>query len=96
MRVFSAQFISSLLSASSLLFSGVLASTQLSLVCVAQDSAAKTQAPSRLTQAKTPAVPEVIYFDGVIYTGVGLAGDKPQTVEAMAIGGGKVIAVGKN
>jgi hypothetical protein len=96
MRVFSAQFISSLLSASSLLFSGVVASTQLSLVCVAQDSAAKTHATNRLTQAKTPVVPEIIYFDGVIYTGVGLANDKPQTVEAMAIGGGKVIAVGKN
>jgi predicted amidohydrolase YtcJ len=42
------------------------------------------------------AVPEIIFFNGVIYTGVGLAEGKPQTVEAMAIGGGKVLAVGSN
>ncbi len=43
-----------------------------------------------------PSVPDVIFFDGVIYTtGVGFAEDHPQTVQAMAIGGGgKVIAVG--
>lgn len=40
------------------------------------------------------APPEIIFFNGVIYTGEGLAADKPQTVEAMAIGGGKVLAVG--
>jgi predicted amidohydrolase YtcJ len=39
-------------------------------------------------------VPDTIFFDGVIYTGVGFAEDKPQIVEAMAIGGGKVLAVG--
>lgn len=38
--------------------------------------------------------PDLIYFDGVIYTGAGMAEDKPQTVEAIAIAGGKVIAVG--
>jgi predicted amidohydrolase YtcJ len=46
------------------------------------------------TAAKTHSVPEIIYFDGVIYTGNGFDKDKPETVEAMAIGGGKVIAVG--
>jgi predicted amidohydrolase YtcJ len=40
------------------------------------------------------AAPDVIFFNGTIYTGEGLAGDKPQTVQAMAIGGGKVLAVG--
>jgi hypothetical protein len=40
------------------------------------------------------APPEIVFFNGVIYTGVGLAEDKPQTVQAMAIGGGKVLAVG--
>jgi predicted amidohydrolase YtcJ len=40
--------------------------------------------------------PEMIFFNGVIYTGVGLAEDQPQTVEAMAIGGGKILAVGTN
>jgi predicted amidohydrolase YtcJ len=39
-------------------------------------------------------VPDEIFFDGTIYTGLGMAEDKPQTVEAMAIGGGKVLAIG--
>jgi predicted amidohydrolase YtcJ len=38
--------------------------------------------------------PDVIYFDAVIYTGNGFAEGKPETVQAMAIGGGKVLAVG--
>ena len=41
-------------------------------------------------------VPEIIFFNGVIYTGVGFAGDKPETVQAMSVGGGKVLAVGTN
>jgi predicted amidohydrolase YtcJ len=40
--------------------------------------------------------PELIFFNGVIYTGAGLAEDRPETVEAIAFGGGKVIAVGSN
>ena len=40
--------------------------------------------------------PEMIFFNGVIYTGEGLGTDKPQTVEAMAIAEGKVLAVGTN
>ncbi len=42
------------------------------------------------------AVPETIFFNGVIYTGEGLSEDKPRTVQAMAVGGGKVLAVGTN
>ncbi len=42
------------------------------------------------------APPDDIYFNGRIYTGAGFAEDKPQTVEAIAIGGGKVLAVGSN
>jgi hypothetical protein len=38
--------------------------------------------------------PEIVFFNGVIYTGVGFAEDKPETVEALAIAGGKIIAVG--
>ena len=38
--------------------------------------------------------PDVIFFNGVIYTGIGFSQDKPQTVQAMAIGDGKVLAVG--
>lgn len=42
------------------------------------------------------AEPETIFFNGVIYTGEGLSIDKPRTVQAMAIGCGKVLAVGAN
>src|SRR5487761_2246989 len=53
-----------------------------------------------LTPAQTPAPPisepDLILFNAVIYTGIGLAEDKPQTVQAMAIGSGKVLAVGPN
>ena len=44
----------------------------------------------------TTAMPEVIFYNSVIYTGEGLSQDKPHTVQAMAIGGGKVLAVGDN
>jgi predicted amidohydrolase YtcJ len=57
-------------------------------LCAAQTATAQ-QAPAKLAT-----VPEIIFFDGVIYTGVGLAEDKPEIVQAMAIGGGKVLAVG--
>ncbi len=40
--------------------------------------------------------PDLIFFNGVIYTGVGFGEDKPVTVQAMAVGGGKVLAVGTN
>jgi len=46
------------------------------------------------TATKTHMVPEIIFFNGVIYTGNGFDKDKPETVEAIAIGGGKVLAVG--
>lgn len=53
-----------------------------------------------VAQAKHPATPqpapELIFFNGIIYTGEGLAEDRPQAVEAMAIRGGKVMAIGKN
>jgi predicted amidohydrolase YtcJ len=42
-------------------------------------------------QASTP---ELIYFNGAIYTGNGFAQDRPETVEAIAVGGGRVLAVG--
>ena len=38
---------------------------------------------------------DLILFNGVIYTGVGFAEDKPEVVQAIAIGGGKVLAAGK-
>jgi hypothetical protein len=62
-------------------------------------SAAQTT-PAKQAQAKSPkpaaisGVPDIVLFNGVIYTGEGFADDKPETVQAMAIGGGKVLAVG--
>lgn len=40
--------------------------------------------------------PEMIFVNGVIYTGEGFAEDKPVIVQAMAIGHGKVVAVGSS
>jgi len=60
-------------------------------------SLAQNAPTPRGTAHKAPgagATPDVIFFNGVIYTGEGFSGDTPQTVQAMAIGGGKVLAVG--
>jgi len=72
---------------------GLLAS--LCLVCSAQTTT--PHASVHHTRPLTVAtVPEIIFFNAVIYTGEGLEQDKPQVVQAMAIGGGKVLAVGGN
>lgn len=60
-------------------------------LCLAQTSSVKSAAPD---PAPLSTVPEIIFTNGVIYTGVGMEEDKPQTVQAIAIGGGKVLAVG--
>ncbi len=66
-----------------------------SVLCTAQTSPQKHPAPRQTKSAPAgPATPDDLFFNGVIYTGVGFADDKPQIVEAMAIGGGKVLAVG--
>lgn len=44
---------------------------------------------------KAPA-PDVIFYDGVLYTGEGFAEDHPRAVQAIAISGGKVLAVGSS
>lgn len=46
----------------------------------------------------TPAqsAPDLIFFNGIIYTGTGFAEDQPQVVQAIAIRAGKVVAIGKN
>ncbi len=67
-------------------------------LCPAQTVPAK-HSPARQTRpastsAHTVGAPDIIFFNGVIYTGEGFAQDKPRTVQAMAIGGGKVLAVG--
>ena len=43
-----------------------------------------------------PTPPDIIFTHAVIYTGEGLAVDKPRSVQAMAIAGGKLLAVGTN
>ncbi len=72
-----------------------------SMLCSAQTAPTRSIAAKRANPAAptTPkgiaSTPDIIFFDGVIYTGVGFAEDKPQIVEAIAIGGGKVLAIGK-
>jgi predicted amidohydrolase YtcJ len=41
-------------------------------------------------------VPDIIFFNGRIYTGEGLAEDQPAVVQAIAVGSGNVIAIGTN
>jgi predicted amidohydrolase YtcJ len=76
--------------------SPVLVLASLTTICFAQTAslAHKPSTHSKPAPPKLDTVPEVIYFNGVIYTGVGFDLDKPQIVQAMAIGGGKVLAVG--
>jgi predicted amidohydrolase YtcJ len=88
---------------SSILFAvSVAAGCCIAPICVAQTSPAKPSSAhhtpvKKIAPPTALAVPpEMIFFDGVIYTGEGLAEDKPVTVQAMAIGGGKVLAVGTN
>lgn len=52
--------------------------------------------PSSHAARSGDSAPEIIFLHGVIYTGDGFADDKPQTVEAIAIGRGKVIAIGSD
>ena len=78
---------------SSALLAAALAAASL---CSAQIPTVLHTPPKRVkpAPASLDIVPEIIFFNGVIYTGVGLAEDKPETVQAMAIGGGKILAVG--
>jgi predicted amidohydrolase YtcJ len=57
-----------------------------------QTSSSKTKVANSINVE----APEIILFNGVIYTGAGFAEDKPETVQAMAIANGKVIAIGSN
>ncbi len=79
---------------SSALVAAALAAASLSSIRLAQGSPAQHTPTRRAKPAPLDTVPEIIFFNGVIYTGNGLAEDKPETVQAMAIGGGKVLAVG--
>jgi predicted amidohydrolase YtcJ len=66
-----------------------------SALCTSQTVPPKQPQSSHNKPAPTAHVPpDDLFFNGVIYTGVGFAEDTAQIVEAMAIGGGKVLAVG--
>lgn len=65
-------------------------------LCPAQTPTQKHIPSQPKRSANFQATPEVIFFNGVIYTGEGLSEDKPQVVQAMAVGGGKVLAVGSD
>jgi predicted amidohydrolase YtcJ len=79
------------------IFSLVATALAASTLCSAQTAPTKPPATKRTqpVTSKSASKPDIIFFHGVIYTGVGFAEDKPQTVEAIAIGCGKVIAIGK-
>src|ERR1700756_4330310 len=77
---------------SSLILVTLAASASFSL-CSAQTTQ-KHPAPHHSRPASSSTVPDDLFFNGVIYTGEGFADDKPRPVEAMAVGGSKVIAVG--
>ena len=68
-----------------------------SVLCPAQSNPSHRPASNQAKSTPRPiaGTPEIIFFNGVIYTGEGFPEDKPQVVEAIAIGGGKVLAVGK-
>jgi len=64
-------------------------------VLAAAQSTPQKHAPTQQTRAAVShATPDDLFFDGIIYTGEGFAEDKPRSVEAMAVAGGKIIAVG--
>ncbi len=66
------------------------AQTQRDPVKQAQPIASLKHGPSR------DKPPDIIFYNGIIYTGEGFANDKPRSVEAVAIGGGKILYAGSN
>ncbi|MDR5730118.1 MAG: amidohydrolase, partial [Terriglobia bacterium] len=77
------------------IFIALLAALALSAARGAQIYAAQSQTAKKISKPPL-ARPESIFFNGVIYTGEGLSRDKPRTVQAMAVAGGIVLAVGSN
>ena len=70
-----------------------------SLLCCAQTSPSKHSTRAKTTAAlpkPIPGTPDMIFFDGVIYTGEGFAEGTPLIVEAIAIGNGKILAIGRS
>ncbi len=76
----------------------LLAALAAASICPGQTPAKTPSAPRpvKAAPARQQPAPDFIFFNGQTYTGAGLAQDNPQIVQAMAIGGGKVLAVGSN
>jgi predicted amidohydrolase YtcJ len=71
------------------------------LVAACSISLAQTAQPNSATQRakhamSAQAAPDLIFFNGIIYTGAGFAEDQPQVVQAIAVRAGKVVAIGTN
>jgi len=76
------------------LLAAAIAAPTLGSYCFAQSTPTHHAPAKKPKPAPLATAPEYIFFNAVIYTGEGFSDDKPQTVEAMAIGGGKVLAIG--
>ena len=77
-------------------FAFLTASLATACLCPAQTPPSQ-HAPASQPKPATPnttTAPDLIFFDGTIYTGVGLGNDKPEIVQAIATANGKVLAVG--
>jgi predicted amidohydrolase YtcJ len=61
----------------------------------AQTAQTHSASPHAKTSAASGNAPDLIFFNGVIYTGEGFGEDRPQVVQAIAVRGGKVMAIGK-
>jgi hypothetical protein len=72
----------------------VLTALAASLLCSSQTVPQKQPSTHARPAQAAHVTPDDLFFNGVIYTGVGFAEDNPQIVEAIAIGAGKVLAVG--
>ncbi len=73
--------------------------SSLLLIAIISASVLAAESPRPANESadrKDQAAPDAIYYDGAIYTGEGFANDHPHVVEAMAVGGGKVLAIGSN
>ncbi len=78
-------------------FSAFVAATlAASLNLYAQIPARRPMPPRPKAPAQRAAAPELILYNGTIYTGNGFAEDKPEVVQAMAIGRGRVLFVGSD
>jgi predicted amidohydrolase YtcJ len=77
-------------------FAFLIASLATACLCPAQTPPSQHALASQPKPAtpNTTTAPDLIFFDGIIYTGAGFETDKPETVQAIATANGKVLAIG--